>query len=215
MITVVVVDDDALMRAGLRLILDQAEDIHVVGEAADGRGAPVVVARTGPDVVLMDVRMPDVDGIRATEAVLDLPAPPRVIVLTTFNNDDHVFDALAAGASAFLLKRTPPEQLVEAIRVVAAGEAMLSPAVTQRVIARATDAGGRPATPPAWVDALTERELDVLRAMARGLSNAEIAEELFIGENTIKTHVGRVFAKLGARDRTQAVVMAFRAGLVH
>lgn len=214
MITVVVVDDDDLMRAGLRLILDQAEDIHVVGEAADGRDVPVVVGRTGPDVVLMDVRMPDVDGIRATEAVLALPTPPRVIVLTTFENDDHVFDALAAGASAFLLKRTPPEQLVDAIRVVAAGEAMLSPAVTQRVIARATTGGGRPMTPPSWLDELTERELDVLRAMARGLSNAEIGEELFIGENTVKTHVGRVFAKLDARDRAQAVVLAFRAGLV-
>ncbi len=213
MITVVVVDDDELMRAGLRLILDQADGIQVVGEAADGRTAPGVVARTTPDVVLMDVRMPDVDGIAATEAVLALPQPPRVIVLTTFELDDYVFDALAAGASGFLLKRTPPERLVEAIGVVAAGESMLSPAVTARVIARATD-GARATSVPTWVGDLTEREREVLRAMARGLSNGEIAAELFIGENTVKTHVGRVFAKLDARDRAQAVVLAFRAGLV-
>lgn len=213
MITVVVVDDDELMRAGLRLILDQADGIHVVGEAADGRTAPGVVSRTNPDVVLMDVRMADVDGIAATEAVLALPAPPRVIVLTTFELDDYVFDALAAGASGFLLKRTPPERLVEAIEVVAAGESMLSPAVTARVIARATD-GIRATAVPAGMDDLTDREREVLRAMARGLSNAEIAQELFIGENTVKTHVGRVFAKLHARDRAQAVVLAFRAGLV-
>lgn len=213
MIGVALVDDDALMRAGLRMILQQADDITVVGEAADGAEAVGLVRRAQPDVVLMDVRMPELDGISATARILDAPSPPRVIVLTTFELDDYVFDALAAGASGFLLKRTRPEQLVEAIRVVVDGGSMLSPTVTTRVIERFTHSQPQAPT-PAWVGQLTDRERDVLRAMARGLSNAEIAEHLFIGENTVKTHVSRVFAKLGARDRAQAVVLAFHAGLV-
>lgn len=213
MIGVVLVDDDALMRAGLRMILEQTDDITVVGEADDGVGALGAVRHARPDVVLMDVRMPELDGIAATERILALPSPPKVVVLTTFELDDYVFDALAAGASGFLLKRTPPEQLVESIREVVAGGSMLSPSVTRRVIERFAHQRPQAAT-PAWLGELTDRERDVLRAMARGLSNAEIAAELFIGENTVKTHVGRVFTKLGARDRAQAVVLAFRAGLV-
>lgn len=208
----VLVDDDALMRAGLGMILEQTDDIAVVGEAADGSEALGVVIRTQPDVVLMDVRMPAMDGISATARILDRPSPPRVVVLTTFELDDYVFDALAAGASGFLLKRTRPEQLIEAVRVVADGGSMLSPTVTTRVIEQLS----RPRSPtaaPRWVEALTDRERDVLRAMARGLSNGEIADALFIGENTVKTHVSRVFAKLGARDRAQAVVLAFQAGI--
>ncbi|CAN5794662.1 response regulator transcription factor [soil metagenome] len=213
MIGVVLVDDDALMRAGLRMILEQTDDITVVGEAATGTEALGVVAGAQPDVVLMDVRMPEMDGITATARILQRPSPPRVIVLTTFELDDYVFDALAAGASGFLLKRTRPEQLVEAIRVVVDGGSMLSPSVTTRVIEQFARPRS-PAVAPRWVADLTDRERDVLRAMARGLSNAEIAAELFIGENTVKTHVSRVFAKLGARDRAQAVVLAFQAGLV-
>lgn len=213
MIGVVLVDDDALMRAGLRMILEQTDDITVVGEAADGSEAVGVVVRAQPDVVLMDVRMPEMDGISATARILDRPSPPRVVVLTTFELDDYVFDALAAGASGFLLKRTRPEQLVDAIRVVVDGGSMLSPSVTTRVIEQFSRPRA-PATTPPWVAALTDRERDVLRAMAGGLSNTEIAEDLFIGENTVKTHVSRIFAKLGARDRAQAVVLAFRAGLV-
>lgn len=212
-IDVVLVDDDGLIGAGLRMILEQTHDITVVGEAADGREALGVVGRTRPDVVLMDVRMPGLDGISATAQLLERPAPPRVVVLTTYELDDYVLDALAAGASGFLLKRTRPEQLVDAIRAVVDGGSMLSPSVTTRVIERFSRPG-RPIAKPGWVAHLTDRELDVLRAMARGLSNTEIAVELFIGENTVKTHVSRVFAKLGARDRAQAVVLAFRAGLV-
>ena len=213
MIGVVIIDDDALMRAGLRMILEQTDDITVVGEADDGAGALAAVHRAQPDVVLMDVRMPEVDGIAATGRILALPSPPKVVVLTTFELDDYVFDALAAGASGFLLKRTPPEQLVQSIREVVAGGSMLSPSVTRRVIERFAHQRP-PAGTAAWLAELTDRERDVLRAMARGLSNAEIAAELVIGENTVKTHVGRVFSKLGARDRAQAVVLAFRAGLV-
>lgn len=209
----VIVDDDALMRAGLRMILEQTDDITVVGEADDGAGALAAVQRARPDVVLMDVRMPEIDGITATGRILALPSPPKVMVLTTFELDDYVFDALAAGASGFLLKRTPPEQLVQSIREVVAGGSMLSPSVTRRVIERFAHQRPRAGT-AAWLAELTDRERDVLRAMARGLSNAEIAAEPFIGENTVKTHVGRVFTKLGARDRAQAVVLAFQAGLV-
>ncbi|HSJ44077.1 MAG TPA: response regulator transcription factor [Euzebyales bacterium] len=213
MIGVVLVDDDALMRAGLRMILEQTDDITVVGEADDGTTALGVVQRMRPDVVLMDVRMPELDGIAATERILARPSPPKVVVLTTFELDDYVFDALAADASGFLLKRTPPDQLVQSIREVVAGGSMLSPTVTTRVIERFSRR--RPPAPtPTWLGQLTDRERDVLRAMARGLSNSEISAELFIGENTVKTHVGRVFVKLGARDRAQAVVMAFHAGLM-
>lgn len=214
MISVALVDDDHLMRAGLTMILRQTPDIEVVGEAADGREAIAEVRRTRPDVVLMDVRMPDLDGISATARILEGPDPPKVIVLTTFELDRYVFDALAAGASGFLLKRTPPEQLIEAIRVVMDEGSMLSPSVTATLIAEFTSRRGpRPEAIPG-MDQLTDREREVLRAMARGLSNAEIAEELVIGENTVKTHVKRVLLKLGARDRAQAVVFAYRAGLM-
>ena len=213
MIDVVLVDDDDLMRAGLRMILDQTRDIRVVDEAADGSQALGAVARSDPHVVLMDVRMPEMDGIAATSRILDRPRPPKVIVLTTFELDEYVFEALAAGASGFLLKRTPPENLIEAIRVVVEGGSMLSPTVTTTVIERFAG-NHRPAEPVPGLDQLTERELEVLRAMARGWSNQEVAERLFIGENTVKTHVGRVMTKLGARDRAQAVVFAYESGLM-
>lgn len=213
MIDVLLVDDDDLVRAGIRMILEQTDDIQVVGEVADGSGVHSAVSHSKPHVVLMDVRMPDVDGITATARLLEDASPPKVIVLTTFEIDDHVFDALAAGASGFLLKRTPPEELVDAIRVVARGDSMLSPSVTTTVIQRFASAGPRRAS-PTGIDQLTEREREVLAAMARGWSNQEISEELFIGANTVKTHVSRVLMKLNARDRAQAVVFAFQAGPV-
>jgi DNA-binding NarL/FixJ family response regulator len=211
-IGVLLVDDDHLMRAGLAMIVEQTPDLTVVGEAEDGRQAVTSARRVRPDVVLMDVRMPILDGIEATREITSVPDPPRVIILTTFELDEYVFNALQAGASGFLLKRTPPEQLIDGIRVVAAGDALLSPSVTRRLIAEFAERPERTVSPR--LAELTDRERQVLVEMARGLSNDELAETLFISENTVKTHVKRVLTKLGARDRVNAVVMAYQAGLM-
>ena len=208
-IRVLLVDDDSLVRVGLRAILDAEDDLTVVGEAADGAEVPPLVARHRPDVVLMDVRMPDVDGIQATRHLLATSAtPPRVIVVTTFENDDYVYDALRAGASGFLLKRARPDEVVEAIRVVTRGDSLLFPAAIRRLVA------ARGGTVRQATARLTEREAEVLKLMAAGLSNAEIAKELVLGVETVKTHVGNVLAKLGARDRVQAVITAYETGFV-
>ena len=209
-IGVLLVDDEELVRAGLRAILDSEPDIGVVGEAADGAEVPGLVGRLRPDVVLMDVRMPAVDGITATRALLAHPDAPRVLVLTTFGNDGYVYEALRAGATGFLLKRARPADIVSAVRTVASGESLLFPAAVRELVA---------AVGPGTGDrlagrGLTDRESEVLRGMARGLSNAEIAGELVLGVETVKTHVGNVLAKLGVRDRTQAVVAAFESGFV-
>jgi DNA-binding NarL/FixJ family response regulator len=211
-IRVLLVDDDQLMRAGLRLIVQQASDLAVGGEAADGRQAVEAARRDRPDVVVMDVRMPVLDGIEATRQITAGPDPPKVLILTTFELDEYVFSALRAGASGFLLKRNPPEQLIEGIRTVAAGEALLSPSVTRRLIEQFSSRPAR-AENPRFAD-MTEREREVLIAIARGLSNDELAATLFISANTVKTHVKRVLTKLGARDRVQAVVMAYEGGLM-
>jgi DNA-binding NarL/FixJ family response regulator len=209
MIRVLLVDDDALVRVGLRTILDAEDDITVVAEGADGAEVPPLVARHRPDVVLMDVRMPDVDGIQATRHLLATAAdPPRVIVVTTFENDDYVYDALRAGASGFLLKRARPDEVVEAVRVVTRGDSLLFPAAIRRLVA------ARGGTVSRATARLTEREAEVLRLMAAGLSNAEIATELILGVETVKTHVGNVLGKLGARDRVQAVITAYETGFV-
>jgi DNA-binding NarL/FixJ family response regulator len=209
---VVVVDDQALVRAGLRMILRAEPDVEVVGEAGDGREALEVVAATAPDVVLMDVRMPEMDGIEATRRLTAVPGSARVLVLTTFDLDALVYDALQAGASGFLLKEAPPEQLVAGVRTVAAGEQLLAPTVTRRLIERFTSQA--PPVPPGTVDELTPRELEVLQHIARAMSNAEIAARLFVSETTVKTHVARILMKLGLRDRVQAVVYAYERGLV-
>jgi DNA-binding NarL/FixJ family response regulator len=214
MIRVLVADDQQLLRAGFRVILESEPDIEVVGEAADGVEALEVARDTRPDVVLMDVRMPRLDGLTATERLLATSEPPRVVVLTTFDQNEYVVRALRAGAYGFLLKDAPASRLVTAVRAAASGEALIEPAITRRLLERfaAPDAG--PAALPASLRTLTERELDVLRLVARGLSNAEIAEELVVAETTVKTHVARVLAKLGLRDRVQAVVLAYESGFV-
>jgi DNA-binding NarL/FixJ family response regulator len=212
-IRVGVVDDQALMRTGFRMILESADGIEVVGEADDGVTALTMVERERPDVVLMDVRMPEMDGVEATGRITAAPDNrTRVLILTTFDLDEYVYSALRAGAAGFLLKDTPPEQLIEAVRVVASGEALLAPSVTRRLVEEF--ARHAPAPPVTGLEELTDRETEVLVAMARGLSNAEIAETLFVGETTVKTHVGRVLMKLGVRDRVQAVVVAYESGLV-
>ena len=214
---VLIVDDQSLVRAGFRMILESEPEIEVVGEAADGLTAVLAARETEPDVILMDVRMPNVDGLEATRRLLEgRDEGPRILILTTFDLDEYVYEALRAGASGFLLKDTPPEQLVEAIRVVAGGDALLSPVVTRRVIAefvRRPPAAARPAAP--GIDELTARELEILRLIARGLSNAEIAAEAFVSETTVKTHVARILMKLRLRDRVQAVVFAYEHGIVH
>jgi DNA-binding NarL/FixJ family response regulator len=210
-IRVLIADDQRLVRSGLRMILRAEPGIEVVGEAADGLEAVAAVADAQPDVVLMDVRMPNLDGIEATRRILERgDTAPRVLVLTTFDADEYVFGALRAGASGFLLKDAPEEQLVAAIRVAADGGALFSPAATRKLIERF--AGH--AEPPAGIDELTDREREVLTLIARGLSNAEIAAELVVSEHTVKTHVARVLQKLDLRDRTQAVVAAYESGLV-
>ncbi|MFD2092187.1 response regulator [Blastococcus deserti] len=211
-IRVLLADDQAVMRYGLRLILEGEPDLAIVGEAADGETAAAAVQRLRPDVVLMDIRMPRLDGIAAVRRIVASGAPTRALMLTTFDLDEYVFDALRAGASGFLLKDAPPEELVTAVRLVAAGEALLAPSVTRRVI---EEFARRPA--PARRGAherLTARELEVLRLVARGLTNDEIATELFVSRTTVKTHVARLLAKLGLRDRVQAVVHAYEHGLV-
>ena len=215
MIDVLLVDDQAMVRSGLRMILEAESDIIVVDEAADGAEGVAMARRIRPDVILMDIRMPGMDGLEATRQIVDAGGPtgPRVIVLTTFDVDDYVYEALRAGASGFLLKDAPADDLVAAIRVVAGGDALLAPAVTRRVIeAFATQAP--PSTPVEGLGDLTEREVEVLEHLARGLSNAEIAEELFVGETTVKTHVSHILTKLEVRDRVQAVVVAYESGLV-
>jgi DNA-binding NarL/FixJ family response regulator len=213
---ILIADDQALVRAGFRMILEAEEDMEVVGEAADGRKAVDEARRVKPDVVLMDVRMPDMDGIEATARLLaNGESTAKVVMLTTFDMDEYVYDALRAGASGFLLKDVPPEQLVAGIRAVASGDALLAPSVTRRVIeefVRRPPASVR--TSPSEVGELTARELEVLKLIARGLSNSEIAKELFVSETTIKTHVAHVLMKLGLRDRVQAVVLAYESGLV-
>jgi DNA-binding NarL/FixJ family response regulator len=214
-IRVLVVDDQAMVRAGFRMILETEPDLTVVGEAADGRRALELASRSRPDVVLMDVRMPHMDGIEATQRITAMDDPPSVLVLTTFDLEDYVYAALQAGASGFLLKDAPAEQLIDAVRVIASGEAVLAPSVTRLLI---DEVARRPSVDrsaeAARLAELTEREREVLQLIARGLSNAEIATELFLGEATVKTHVGRVLTKLGLRDRVQAVVLAYESGLV-
>jgi DNA-binding NarL/FixJ family response regulator len=208
------VDDQAMIRHGLRLIIDAEPGVSVVGEAADGAAAVELVPVARPDVVLMDVRMPRLDGIAACEQICAAPDAPGVLMLTTFDLEDYVYAALRAGASGFLLKDAPSEQLVDAIEVVARGDALLAPQITRLLI---EEIAKRPAIDHAahpWMSTLTEREREVLTLMSRGMSNAEIAADLYLGEATVKTYVGRVLAKLGARDRVQAVVMAYESGMV-
>jgi DNA-binding NarL/FixJ family response regulator len=210
-----IADDQALMRAGFRMILEAEPDLKVVGEAADGHEAVAEAARLRPDVVLMDVRMPEMDGIEATRRLLDGNHDTKVVMLTTFDMDQYVYEALRAGASGFLVKDVPPEQLVAGIRSVASGDTLVAPSVTRRLIQefvrRPPDALR---TPPPELARLTAREGEVVRMMARGRSNAEIAAEFFVSETTVKTHVAHVLAKLGVRDRVQAVVFAYESGLV-
>jgi DNA-binding NarL/FixJ family response regulator len=212
-VRVLIVDDDDLMRAGLRGVLTTDETIEVVGEAGDGREAVYRTRLLQPDIVLMDVRMPDLDGISATRELLAAFPDIRVVMLTTFEQDDYIFGALSAGASGFLLKRTRPEELVAALHTIAAGDALLSPSVTGRVIERMAQQPTPDDSRDARLDELTAREREVLDLMARGLSNGEIADLLVIGESTVKTHVKRVLAKVDARDRVQAVIFAYEAGV--
>ncbi|MDJ0001817.1 response regulator transcription factor [Rhodococcus fascians] len=212
-ITVVVVDDQELMRMGLNMVLEAQDDIEVIGEASDGSGAIEAVARLAPAVVLMDVRMPGIDGVSATRAITESGSDTRVLVMTTFDLDEHVLGALRAGASGFLLKDTPPEDLVSAIRSVAAGDAVVSPKVTKRLLSRFVERT-EPAVDPSVLDGLTGREREVMAHLATGLSNVEIATVLHLSEATIKTHIGRILTKLRVRDRVQAVVLAYESGLV-
>jgi len=212
-IRVLVADDQEMVRVGFRMILSGEDDIEVVGDAGDGREAVEQVLRLTPEVVLMDIRMPVMDGLAATTRIRDSGSATRVVILTTFDDDAYVYDALAAGASAFLLKDAPAAHLVEAIRTVAAGQAMLAPTVTRRLIEQFARRRRDPRQDE-LVARLSEREHDVLRLMADGLSNGEIAGALFLSEATVKTHVGRILAKLGARDRVQAVITAFRSGFM-
>jgi len=216
-VRVLIVDDQALVRAGFRMILESEPGIEIVGEASDGQEAIDAAREHSPDVVLMDIRMPNLDGLEATRRLVDSGGGgPRVLMLTTFDLDEYVYEALRAGASGFLLKDTPPEQLVSAIHVVASGDALLSPSITKRVIEEFIQRppGTLPAVMPPKLQELTARELEVLGYMARGLSNAEIAKDLFVSETTVKTHVARILMKLGLRDRVQAVVFAYETGLV-
>jgi DNA-binding NarL/FixJ family response regulator len=212
MIRVLVVDDQAMVRAGLRLILDGQADIEVVGEAADGEEAQVAVRRDRPDLVLVDIRMPRLDGIAATRKLIEHDPAVRVLVVTTFDADQYVFEALRAGASGFILKDSSPEQLVAAVRLIAAGDALLAPARTRRLIE--TQVRPKPAVDSSLIGTLTDREREVLVLMARGLDNSQIAAELFISDATVRTHVGHVLSKLNSRSRVQAVVVAYESGLV-
>jgi DNA-binding NarL/FixJ family response regulator len=213
-IRVLIADDQALVRSGFRMILEARDDLAVVGEAENGAQAIDLARELQPDVVLMDVRMPVLDGVEATRRLLGAGSEARVIILTTFDLDEYVFEALRAGASGFLLKDVQPAQLAEAIRVVASGEALLAPSVTRRLLDRFASSLGAGRRPPPELDSLTPRELEILRLIAGGLTNAEIAGELFVSETTVKTHVSSVLRKLHLRDRVQAVVLAYEAGLV-
>jgi DNA-binding NarL/FixJ family response regulator len=213
-IRVLLADDQAMVRAGFRMILEGEPDIEVVGEAANGEQATAATRRLAPDVVLMDIQMPDGDGLQATRRITnDADLLSRVVILTTFERDDYVFEALQAGASGFLLKNSPPEELLHAVRVVAAGDALLAPSVTRRIIEQFARQPARPEL-GTRLESLTQREREVLSMLARGKSNAELAAELFVSEGTIKTHVSSLLAKLGLRDRVQAVVLAYESGLV-
>ena len=212
-IRVLVADDQQLLRAGFRVILEAEPDIEVVGEAVDGVEAVELSGSTRPDVVLMDIRMPRLDGLAATEQLMRRPDPPRVVVLTTFDQNEYVVRALKAGAYGFLLKDAPPSRMIAAIRAAASGEALIEPSITRRLIERF--AVSEPAaSAPTVLDSLTDRERDVLRLVARGMSNAEIAAEMVIAETTVKTHVARILTKLGLRDRVQAVVLAYDCGFI-
>jgi DNA-binding NarL/FixJ family response regulator len=211
---ILIADDQALVRGGLRMILDAQPDLEVVGEAVDGREALRQARELSPDLVLMDVRMPELDGLETTRRLLDRDPSPKVIVLTTFDLDDYVYEAIRAGASGFLLKSAPPQQLIAGIRTVMAGDALLAPEITRRLLDRFIARPPRPTTiPPDFAD-LSERELEVLRLIADGRSNAEIAVDLFISEATVKTHVTHILTKLRLRDRVQAVALAYRTGLM-
>jgi DNA-binding NarL/FixJ family response regulator len=213
-IRVLLADDQAMVRAGFRMILESEPDIAVVGEAENGEQAVAATRRLRPDVVLMDIQMPGEDGLHATRRITQQPRlVSRVVILTTFERDEYVFDALRCGASGFLLKNAPPEELVHAVRVVAAGDALLAPSVTRRIIEQFADSPIKPELGSA-LESLTQREREVLVLLARGRSNAELAAELFVSEGTIKTHVSSLLAKLGLRDRVQAVVLAYESGLI-
>jgi DNA-binding NarL/FixJ family response regulator len=210
-ITVALADDQALVRTGFRMIVQSQPDMQVVGEATDGREAVDLIRKEKPDVVLMDIRMPNLDGIAATRQVSDTT---RVVILTTFELDEYVFDALAAGASAFLLKAAPPEDLIRAIRVVAQGDALLAPSVTKKLIEEFAKRPERPINKSKQLQTLTDREREVMKEVARGLTNSEIAQELHVSETTVKTHVAHLLDKLELRDRVQAVILAYESGLV-
>jgi DNA-binding NarL/FixJ family response regulator len=213
-ISVLIADDQALVRAGFRMILETDKDLRVVAEADDGAQAVEACRRTRPDIVLMDIRMPVMDGLEATRRIVAAKDPPRVLMLTTFDHDEYVFDALVAGASGFLLKDVAPEQLLAGIRVIAHGDSLLSPSVTRRLIESFVRDHPRTPQPPPGLEELTARELEIFGLIARGLSNAEIAEQLVVSSTTIKTHVARVLIKLGLRDRVQAVVLAYETAVI-
>jgi DNA-binding NarL/FixJ family response regulator len=211
--TILLADDDSLVRVGLRAILDAEDDLSVVAEASDGREAVSVAYDHEPDLIIMDIRMPEMDGLEATRQIIRSRLESRVLVLTTFELDEYVYEALQAGASGFLLKRVPPAELIEAVRIVATGESLVFPAMTRRLIERY--AGVKPTKDQARrLDDLTDREREVLRLVVRGRSNAEIADELFVGHETVKSHVKAVLLKLGVRDRTQAVITAYESGFI-
>src|SRR5262247_2160386 len=214
MIRVLLVDDQSLLRMGFRMILDAEPDIEVAGEAADGATGVSMTSALHPDVVLMDVRMPGMDGIQATAAITAAPPASKVLILTTFDLDEYVFAGLKAGASGFLLKDAPPADLLTAIRVVAAGEALLAPTITRRLIAEFVRRTEPAVTPPHGLDGVTPRERDVLALIARGLSNVEISDQLHVSQATVKTHIGHLLAKTGTRDRAQLVIVAYETGLV-
>ena len=214
MIRVLIADDQALVRNGFRLILETRDDLEVVGEAEDGRQAIALAGELEPTVILMDVRMPEIDGIEATRQIVASGSAARILVLTTFDVDEYVYAAIKAGASGFLLKDVRPADLIDAIRLIAGGNALLGPTVTCRLLERFADNQPTGQPDPTIISGLTEREREILELLARGLSNAEIAQQLFLGETTIKSHISNLFRKLGVRDRVQAVIAAYDAGLV-
>jgi DNA-binding NarL/FixJ family response regulator len=212
-IQVVIADDEALVRSGLRLIVDAASDMEVVGEASDGAEAVQLVRELEPQVILMDVQMPIADGIEATRRIVRSGAPTNVLILTTFNRDDYLYEAMKAGASWYLVKSSPPEQLVNAVRVIASGDALLAPTITRRLIDDYTNRPP-PGAPPEQFEDLTDRETEVVVLIASGLSNSEIAEQLFVAESTVKSHINKILAKLDVRDRVQLVIKTYESGLI-